>query len=115
MISSRQRRTDFSGIVGTDLNLPSGIDGLAVNEGRISQVLWGYQVLHQAATQTHRQRRTDFSGIVGVTNGTGATYYSTPSTKDGFLRYCGSLCLEVENRPTGRQRRTDFSGIVGKK
>ena len=37
-----------------------------------------------------------------------------PSTKDGFLRYCGGLVappfIEVES---GRQLRTDFSGIAG--
>ena len=80
--NDRQRRTDFLGIVG-----PTSLAG-AVNVGRISQVLWAVPVLNTKTFTFIRQRRTDFSGIVGV---------ALPH--DAF-------------DSVNRQRRTDFSGIV---
>jgi hypothetical protein len=60
----RQRRTDFSGIVGAvERLLMNG--GKTVNEGRISQVLWDRSQYDTLALNMRRQRRTDFSGIVG--------------------------------------------------
>ena len=61
-----------------------------------------------------RQRRTDFSGIVGFIFHEEKLTNAFPSTKDGFLRYCGSRCrVRRTANPARRQLRTDFSGIVG--
>ena len=63
--SVRQRRTDFSGIVGVNATAVRRQGALAVNGGRISQVLW-VRLVH------------GFQRVLG-----------DPSTEDGFLRYCG--------------------------
>ena len=64
----RQRRTDFSGIVGSVIMPLNTEVPLPVNVGRISQVLWDYLVRREFPDFGVRQRRTDFSGIVGCSN-----------------------------------------------
>jgi|688.fasta_scaffold571376_1 hypothetical protein len=66
---TRQRRTDFSGIVGLAASFQRRWLALAVNAGRISQVLWAGTAPAILAKVKYRQRRTDFSGIVGSSTG----------------------------------------------
>jgi len=128
----RQRRTDFSGILDRlTVLLPSTKDGFlrycgewsgdrgaagcsSVNEGRISQVLWANDPYLGG-----RCRRTVNEGRISqVLWGADISVYGQervdPSTKDGFLRYCGARSIWRKMcRASIRQRRTDFSGIVG--
>ena len=62
----RQRRTDFLGIVGQVKRGQVNHCNLAVNGGRISQVLWGESIIEWLCWNDPRQRRTDFLSIVGT-------------------------------------------------
>ena len=109
--SRRQRRTDFSGIVGR----LSVHYGRTVNVGRISQVLWAPTL----PTSRHPVVAVNLGRISQVLwdrlNDKAEWFMpDEPSTKDGFLRYCGQEQIDkAERLLIGRQRRTDFSGIVG--
>ena len=101
----RQRRTDFSGIVGW-IAKRAEIDHAPVNVGRISQVLWG-----EMAQRIYRQRRTDFLGIVGAT--IWSSLYVSRQRRTDFSGIVGRDKAHKESQAPRRQRRTDFSGIVG--
>jgi hypothetical protein len=81
----RQRRTDFSGIVSKN-KLTRQSNAYAVNGGRISQVLWGYETKRQNCQAVNGGR---ISQVLWVGGSFWPQPQSAPSTKDGFLRYCG--------------------------
>ena len=89
---TRQRRTDFSGIVGLAASFQRRWLALAVNAGRISQVLWAGTAPAILAKVKYRQRRTDFSGIVGFREYIGGDAEVSPVNVGRISQVLWALC-----------------------
>ena len=89
-LASRQRRTDFSGIVGSLMPYRRYNASNRQRRTDFSGIV-GHGKGSSTVATNDRQRRTDFSGIVVRHRDLSACL----STQDGFLRYCGRTKFSV--------------------